>query len=331
LINVHSWAPVYIDIDDQSLRPGVSVMSQNLLSSLFITAGYDYNLDEEAGQYKASVQWKGWFPEISSTLSTGLRTGSMGHVDSAVRFNWRETSWDLGIGQWLRFPVGKFNSGAFFQVKHQFTNMSHTASTPVNFRKGVFAALDYRVYNYFLQKQAHRDISTPLGYTIDLHYKNTPYGDFRAGAMFSAQSRMYFPGFFTNNSFQIYTAYQKLNVSEDGYRFAGDFGLLAAYNVQTPGELFRIRPSYSLPIAHPDLNIGTLFYLKRVRTSAFYDFTWAKHQEWDTYPGAGIDLVADFHLFTLPAPISAGIRTVYVDKLKDFSASLLFSVNLYEY
>lgn len=331
LINVHSWAPVYIDIDDQSLRPGVSVMSQNLLSSLFITGGYDYNLDEETGQYKASVQWKGWFPEISSTISTGLRTGYTGHVDSAIRFNWQETSWDVGIGQWLLFPLGKFTSGLFFQVKHQLTNLSHTESTPSSFKKGVFAALDYRIYNYFLQKQAHRDIATRYGYTLDFHYKHTPYGDFIAGAMFSIQSKLYFPGIFANSSFQVYTAYQKLNVSNDGYRFSGDFGILAAYNAQTPGELFRIRPSYSLPLAYPDLNLGTFLYLKRIRTSAFYDFSWAKHQKWNTFPGAGIDIVADFHLFALPAPISAGIRTVYVDKKKDLSASLLFSVNLYEY
>lgn len=331
LINVHSWAPVYIDIDDQSLRPGVSVMSQNLLSSLFITGGYDYNLDEETGLYKASVQWKGWFPEISSTLSTGLRTGYTGREDSAIRFNWQETSWDVGIGQWLLFPLGNFTSGLFFQVKHQLTNLSHTASTPSSFRQGVFAALDYRFYNYFLQKQAHRDLAARYGYTLDFHYKHTPYGNFIAGAMFSIQSRLYFPGIFANNSFQIYTAYQKLNVSNDGYRFSGDFGILAAYNAQTPGELFRIRPSYSLPLAYPDFNIGTILYLKRLRASAFYDFAWAKHQEWRTFPGVGFDLVADFHLFALPAPISAGIRTIYIDKKKDFSASLLFSVNLYEY
>jgi len=338
LFNIHSWAPLYVNIDDQIITPGVSVMSQNLLSTMFLSAGYDYNTSEEAGLWRVNLQWKGWFPVLSTSLSTGTRSAYTGENYTGKRFNWYETSWDNSISQQLTFVKGKFSMGTFFGVIHQTVKTSPAFNTPDGFHSGTMAALGYRAYGYILQKQAHRDFVTPLGFTIDLHYKHSPYGDFLAGELLSVQSRLYLPGLFKNHSIQLYTGYQRLTPSKDGYIFSGDIDLLSGYDVGTPREMLRLRPSYSLPLAYPDFHLETAFYLKRLRGTAFYDYSRAKFKslnspvgDWFDYTGVGFDLLADYHLLALPVPVTTGIRVQYLNEIRQWEMSLLLSMNLYEY
>lgn len=331
LLNIHSWAPVYIDIDDQTVRPGISLQSQNLLSTFFVTTGWDYNIEEEAGQFKALVHWRGWFPEIITGFTHGNRSAYSGRGDTAYRFLWQETSWDLAIAQRLNYLQGIYSIGAYFEAKHQLVNTIHRFSTPANFREGIFSALGYSASGYIISKRAYRDLAPPKGASLSMHFKHSPYGDYRAGKLMSAQSRFYLPGLWTNHSFQLYAGYQFVSASSDGYRFAGDIGILAGYGLHTPNEILRLRPSYSFPLAYPDFNIGTAFYLKRIQSTLFYDHSFAKYDTWSTFAGTGVDVSADFHLLGLSTPFNAGIRTIYLNQSGEIEISLIFSVNLYEY
>ncbi len=331
LFHFHSWAPAYIDINDQSFRPGASVMSQNLLSTLFLTTGYDYNTSEETGQWRADVSWRGWFPEINTSFSYGNRPAYTGSGDSATRFTWKETSWEMNIRQQLSALTGKYNIGTIVEASHQLINVTHNASTPHNFREGNIGALGFRIYAFALHKEAYRDLAPPTGLIVDLHYKNSPYGDFRAGELLSAQSRIYLPGIIKNHSVQLYAGYQETNKSADGYRFAGDLSIPSGYHSAMPEKLIRIRPSYSMPLLYPDFNIGTAFYLKRLRGALFYDHTQGMGDNKTQFRLAGADVIADFHILSLPAPVSAGIRSAYLMDLETWNFSMIFSFDLSEY
>ncbi len=331
LFNFHSWAPAYIDINDQSFRPGASVMSQNLLSTLFVTAGYDFNTDEETGQWRADISWRGWFPEINNSFSYGNRAAYTGSGDTARRFTWKETSWEMSVRQQLNTLSGKYSIGTILEATHQLVNAAHNTSTPHNFREGNIGAVGFRIYSYALHKQAYRDLASPLGLVFDLHYKNSPYGDFRAGKLLSAQSRIYLPGITRNHSIQIYSGYQETTKSADGYRFAGDLSIPAGYHSAMPEKFIRIRPSYSLPLLYPDFNAGTAFYLKRLRGALFYDHAEGMQHNDTQYRSAGADVIADFHLLSLPTPISAGIRSAYLMDIETWNFSLIFSFDLSEY
>ncbi len=58
LFNFHSWSPAFIDVDNISLKPGISLFSQNSLSTMVTELGYAYDLNEQVGknQCKPSVQ-----------------------------------------------------------------------------------------------------------------------------------------------------------------------------------------------------------------------------------------------------------------------------------
>ncbi|HLN53796.1 MAG TPA: hypothetical protein VK212_08815 [Lentimicrobium sp.] len=332
LFNFHSWAPVFIDIEDQKIRPGVSVMSQNLLSTMFLTAGYDYNLEENTGQVKADLSWRGWYPEISTSFSSGNRSAVEGSGDTAYRFTWNETSFDLAAGLPLNTLSGTYSTGSYLEIKHQFLNSSHNPSTPHDFRSGNIGALNYRASFYILRKRAHRDLASRWGITAEAHYKHSPYGDFKSGDLFSILSRLYLPGFIRNHSFQVFGGYQLRKTSAEGYRFAGDLNYPSGYSGTVPKYLVRIRPSYSLPLVHPDYNIGTLLYVKRLRTNLFYDAAWIKeHNEWGSISSAGYDLIIDFHAFSLPAPISLGVRSSYLFENNEMNFSLIFSLDVTSY
>ncbi len=331
LFNFHSWAPVYVKVDDQEVSPGVSIMSQNLLSTLFLTAGYDYNLEEEAGKWRAELSWRGWFPEINTAFSYGGRSSSGILNDTVYNNEWNEASWDLSIGQWLSTYSGQYSYGAYFEVRHQLINRIRINTTHHAFGDGIIGAFDYRAYGYILSKQAYRDLAPPLGLTVNIHYKNSPYGDYQPGDLSSVQTRIYLPGLIKNHSFQLFAALQQLNPTEEGYRFSADIGLPAGYNQRIPNKMLRLRPSYSLPIAYPDFNVGTAFYLKRIRGTAFYDHAFDLNTNNKAWSSIGADLLADFHLLSLPAPLSAGFRSAYLTETGNMHFSLIFSFDLSEY
>ena len=332
LFNFHSWAPVYIDIDDQTIRPGVSVMSQNLLSTMFLTAGYDFNLEEETGQIKGDLSWRGWFPEINTSFSYGSRSSIHGVGDTAYRFTWQETSWDIALGLPLNTVSGIYNIGSYLEVKHRLLDIEHTSSTPGDFTKGNIGALNYRATFYALRKKAFRDLAPKWGISAESNFKHSVWGDLNSGNLFSIQTRFYLPGILQNHSLQLYTGYQQRNPSEEGYRFAGDLNYPSGYSGTVPKNFIRFRPSYSLTLVYPDFTLGTLLYIKRFRTNLFYDIAWLnEHGDWGNLSSVGYDLILDLHAFTLPAPVSLGIRSAYLADHNKMDFSLIFSVDLATY
>lgn len=332
LINLHSWGPVYLDIEDQTANPGISFMSQNLLSTLFVTAGYDFDLNEATGRWKADVSWRGWFPVITTGISHGKRAYIPGSDDNHPRFTWNETSWDFAISQWLRGVNGRFSKGIGLSVMHQYMSNSNDNSTPNDFRDGRLGVLNYSATAFILSKSAYRQLAPPLGVRIDLHFKNSIFGDYTAGDMYSAQTRIFLPGLAKTHSLQLYTAYQELNISDNGYRFSEDIGLPEGYNYRIPEYMIRIRPSYSFPVAYPDAHSGTTLYLKRFRSSVFFDYaaeTAPSHQ--GTYRSAGIDLIFDYHFFSLPAPITLGLRYSYLLDEEEMNFSFIVNWDFTQY
>lgn len=333
LFGLHSWAPIFVDIGGETVRPGISAMSQNLLSTMFITAGYDYNVQEKAGMFKADVAWKGWYPVIKGTVSQGKRASSTeGTAEHpSERFTWIETNLDLNISQNLNFSRGAYNSGLLGDVSYNFSKISHDISTPEDYINGDLAGMSYRIFSYMYRRQATRDLAPGLGYTFEARFRHTPFGQLNAGNIYGLQAQLFLPGLFINHSLLIYAGYQESNPEK--YRFLNIISTSRGYTTLINGnKLWSLKFAYRLPLIYPDFHLGGLLYVKRIRANAFYDVTSVSNPETNVhYNSAGLDLVSDVHLFGLSLPISAGIRTVYLERSRSFTSSLLFTMNFYDY
>ena len=76
LFKFHSWAPLYVDLDDPSieeleLNPGLMLMSQNLLSTATTVLGYEYNLEKKDHFLHAAFTYSGWYPVLKVSADYG--------------------------------------------------------------------------------------------------------------------------------------------------------------------------------------------------------------------------------------------------------------------
>ena len=67
--------PFYADLDEiktdpASVRPGITLMTQNHLSTLISTIGYEYT-QEKKNVFHTKVTWQGWYPVFESQLDYG--------------------------------------------------------------------------------------------------------------------------------------------------------------------------------------------------------------------------------------------------------------------
>lgn len=333
LFNIHSWAPVYADVTAETARPGISVMSQNLLSTLFVTAGYDYDLNEQAGMFRTDVNWKGWYPEFRAGLSAGKRAGIVFDTTEkkSQRFTWNETSLDMSVDQALDFSKGNLNQGMYGETTFTNRRITHDESTPENRVEGTLMTLSYRLFGYLYTRQAFRDLAPRYGINTDIRFRHTPLGTLDAGNMSAIQTQIYLPGLLRNHSTGLYAGYQRSQPQK--YRFQNIVSTSRGFVVMDPGnEILSLKLNYRFPLFYPDFHLAGLIYIKRLRGNLFHDYTKVTiRTPLKIYQSSGLDLMADFHLFGISIPVSAGVRGIYLHKPEDVVFEFLFAINFYNY
>ena len=129
LFKFHSWMPFYADLeeikaDPTNIRPGVTILSQNHLSSLISSIGYEYS-EEKNHVFHTRLTWKGWYPVIESQLDYG-----------------NDPSIDK-MGSKVDNPADVFPGLRFY----------NTVSVPLNFSSGKFSQFLRSLIHCRLQEQ----------------------------------------------------------------------------------------------------------------------------------------------------------------------------------
>jgi len=310
LFNFHSWAPLAIRVENQEIGWGVSAMSQNVLSTSFLTIGYQYHAADEYQEYFLDYQYKGFYPIIDNKY--GLIPFSFYYPDRDTIL--REIS---GIQQqfaqnWL-IPFN-FNKGPWYRLLqpefgYTFTSNYYHPNEYFNLTDRYQHKFAYRLYSYNLLRQSHRDMYSKWGQSVYLQLEQVPF-DKNKGYLMAVSGQFYFPGIAPNHSFRIYGGYQ---IKDDGdipfyVKILYPRGYTATHN----DEMISSRFEYAMPLIYPDLNLKELFYLKRIRLNLFYDIARYKFEEIPfKQESTGIDLGFDFHAFRFIAPIDFMLRYGY--------------------
>jgi len=347
LFNFHSWMPIYADIeqiksDPTAIRPGISIMTQNQLSTLLSTIGYEYSA-EKKNVIHTRVIWKGWYPVLESQMDYGndpqiyniANEGPPSVIQPGIRFlNTIYLPLSFSSGRFSEYLQPSFSSDYRNNYIYKETGTYDYGQTILSGR--LFFSNSYRM--------AIRDIYPRWAQTIDLNYSFAPFDKNIYGTSATLKTSFYFPGLFPSNGIKIRVEREK-QIS-DNYLLGNNVSLPRGYKNIFPKEINFLSMDYVLPLAYPDFNIASLLYLKRIRTSLFYDYSSGPGNAFYEYTANGliplsnksdkislksfgVELLADFHVLRIPYMISGGVQTAWKSFSEKPSFQLLFSIDLY--
>lgn len=343
LLNFHSWFPFYGDIDEiqtdpTTIKPGVTVMSQNHLSTLISSVGYEYS--EGSHYFHSGIKWKGWYPVIEADITYGGK--QIVTKDSSAIPDPAEVSGDMvlnaSIYDQLWFAHGKFRQLFMPALYMNYRNRYTYLSEENEYDKGV-ALLTGRLYLSNTFRTAYRDINPRWGQVIDLRFTAAPGDNELYGSRRYARGILFFPGLITGHSFVLSAGYENQRpVREMLYR--NNIAYPRGYGDNLISEeLFSLSADYTLPLFYPDFAAGSLLYLKRIRGSLFFDGSTGcgtYDYEANTYTEGsrdfgsfGAELLADFYVLRLPFEMSGGVSGGYIPAENRTFINAVFSVNVY--
>jgi hypothetical protein len=102
-------------------------------------------------------------------------------------------------------------------------------------------------------------------------------------------------------------------------------------------KLSQLSADYVFPLLYPDLELGPLLYIQRIRGALWGDYMNGSnviihhpdpHFEDRTYSTVGVDLVADVHILRISFPLSFGGRFIYEPDTGWWKLEGIFSVDI---
>lgn len=342
LFNFHSWAPAYVDVNSYEINPGVTFFSQNVLGTAETQIGYDYDVTNRTGKSKLAFKYSGLFPEFNANLTYGNAASQYYEViksDTVLqRYTYNELTADLDIRLPLNLSKVKYSSILYPEIKYTFNQITPNASAPDNFHSRHYHAMTYRLYYYHIIHQSMQNLQPKWGQQFDLIYRHTPFAGNSLGTIAAIQSVFYFPGLAKNDGFKIYQGYQEKSFTQFP-NFSNLVRFPRGFQGMENNKLYTIAADYVMPLAYPDVSMGKLVYLKRIKTSLFYDFAWLsmplvnadhiiiQNKTVHNLNSMGLELTSDLHILRFFAPLEVGMRSIYLPDTNNFRFELLFSIN----
>lgn len=349
LFRFHSWMPFYADIEELKadpavIRPGLTILTQNTLSTLTSTVGYEYSA-EKRHVLHTRVTWKGLYPVFESQLNYGATP----EIDK----RWENVNDPSGIKAGLSMlntlsvPL-QFNGGKFSQFlrpslaadyKNQYIYLKETGK--YDYGQTVIMA---RLYFSNYHVSAYRDIFPRWAQSVDFNYCFAPFDKTIYGSTVSVKTAFFFPGLFPDNGIKIKLEAEKQEAKNYFYRFFSSFP--RGYRNIISKEIRFFSADYAFPLSYPDFNIASLFYLKRIRTDLFYDYAEGPGNSMfknsvngltplfstsnkKSFSSFGVELVGDFHVLRIPYTISGGIQAAWTSTNEPPVLGLLFNIDLF--
>lgn len=329
LFNFHSWGPISINADNQEAKPGLQLVSQNLLSSSFTSLGWEYDLNEESGRFYLDYSYQGAYPVIDLTVDYATRKQKyISEEGNEYELRWFET----GINPSLRIPLD-LTQGRWFRslqpsVGMTYSNVRMADDMPVEFQFENILSLDYGIYFSQTYKTALRDLQPRWGQVLVLNYRQTPIKleNFGNGKTFAAQGILYLPGLLKHHGIRLYGGYQERSGE---VIYSALVNLPRGLSGISFDKILSAKVDYVFPIFYPDWRLGPIAYFKRFKARLFYDFYFSGPNLSElSDQTAGIDLTTDVHLFSMLAPFEIGARAVYLQGAQVVNINLLFSFNI---
>ncbi len=309
LFNLHSWAPININLDDEAINPGITLMSQNLLGTAITTLGYNAAPSRSREKFQAGFIWAGWFPILDLDVKWGDHQQHFNEVYANETDTFSLTQLG-GKGRQLKLETGVrvplvLNKGPWFRMIQPRARLSwQNISNPVYqqtfltlddddrliesgrrdtismFRDIDYWAMEYGLYFHNLLRGTTRDAGTRGGQSAEIIYRHTPWGNYNAGQQLAIYARLYFPGIGRHHALAITNGWETTLRGDEfesngKYRTYQTFGNLLdpprGYSGLLNDQMYLFRSTYQMPLWNPDASMANLAYIKRLRLNLFFD------------------------------------------------------------
>ncbi len=307
--NPHSWSLLSLDLNSYTLRPGIMLLSQNVLSTAVTTIGWTYNRNESAGQFNFGLRYLGWYPAIGLNFTYGNRRGYLMDSTGYYYVSWREANLSLNMSVPLNFTRGKWFFGVrpYVEFTEKFLKMSDQYL--VEFQDDRIVTMRYQLHLYNRYKRSAKDLYPKWGQDFRIEYENTPFLD-QSTQQFAVQGSFYFPGFIRHQSLTVYGGYDEQHRTD--YYFSTLVDIPRGYSDIFDDKMAVFKTDYVFPIAYPDMDWQGVMYLKRIYGQVFYDYMRGETAgKVHYYASVGTELHTDWHFLGWFPTVTLGLRYSY--------------------
>ena len=346
-LKFHSWAPLFIDPYKYTVAPGVSMVSQNLLSTTEALVGYQYSLEDRAGEVLAKLKYMGLFPIVEAETRYGKKKsyynqlnivrnadGQIIRADTLRKdFAWNQTSLNASVYLPFDFSRGRYYKKVQPQVDYQYTKIDLLKEIPSSVMPdGAYRIFGTSLYMYLIERSSHQDLLPNFGIISELNYVQSLKGSVDFGSRYSLVAMAYVPGAKANHGIKLYSGFQQK--TRGSYGLGDRIRLARGHQRALNDRMFTVSADYLFPFWYPDLAIGRFVYFKRFKAALFYDHSWLSGMQLSNgqmqgyqyaLRSCGTELTSDLHLFRFIAPIETGIRIGYLFE-KQMRYDFLFNI-----
>jgi hypothetical protein len=357
IINPYTWGPF---LDNSLTFAEIGIASQDILSTATVSAGYQFDIYERTGAWHAGFSYQGWYPIINFNVSYGDRQESESISSTRdVDFKWKENNFSAGVLIPLVLTKSKYLTSLNVSNDVGFTLTSDFSSKVFNPQTGgvieegngrlisindadtLFYQFnditDYGqlVFNHFsadythFLKQSHRDFNPKFGQYLAVDYFTTPFGGDYQGWQWTARGFFYFPGLFKHHSLLLRGGYQEsLDTYDlDAYSFRNYLFKPRGYSYPSDRKFMTLSANYALPLWYPDISLGPVLNIQRVKANVFYDYGEGEGFNYyynfnenyvlgiptgDTYKSYGAEVSVDVNFFRLVPQFELGFRAARI-------------------
>lgn len=366
IFNPYSWG-AYVSNDLAQINIGIA--SRDILSTTSLSAGYMYDINEGTSSWFGGLSYQGWYPILDLSVRTGGRENDERYRGHDLEFSWRETSAEGGIRIPFNFTASKYatrlsiGDAIGFTRTTDFRNVITRNGTVVYDGPGrtapAFDSLQYiykdqlnngnLVFNHFtlsfsnLLKRSQRDFLSRWGQTLNVNFYSTPFGgDFKA-RLFAAQTSLYFPGFFKHHALYGRVGYQESyqGIETNTYIFRNMIAKPRGHSYPADETFFSLSANYALPLWYPDIALGPVLNIQRVKANFFFDYGEGTgnifyykpgspfvylSETGDTYRSIGVETTFDFNIMRFLPKFELGFRTTYRFENRYNNSGVVFEV-----
>ena len=299
LFNPHSILP--------SLDPpliGARVLSDNKFSTLSADLGGFYNINDDEWWLDAGITYAEFFPVFRLNFRRANRSANfLNHqqpldttlIRTIYTEDWTENDFGGGVTIPINFSQGNFSNRLSLSLDYHYLdiatenrfNLPEIQRDTTNAANGFLPfvddlikdplrstnlhALDWRFRTTIFQRLARQHVNPRWGLVADIRYRHLLDDQSFNSDVWLLRGDVYFPGLFKNHSFYVNTMYQKTQFL-DNYRFPNFFFYPRGYNSFDSDEVTKVGFNYAFPLWYPDVALGPLAFVKRVKGNIFFDY-----------------------------------------------------------